>query len=224
MSNAVKGCLIQGVGYILPPKSKTHDGSGKRIKYMAEHATSLAEYARLNNGRVSASSRDELYHDPAIICDEGDIIGFGLVGQPLCVEHDIDYVIGNVVNASIHQGKVLITAQVTDPNWVRDISSGEFDYKSFSISYNFINSGSYVKSKSFREISIVADPFFENCHIEIYASKNDPKYTGDKNENIVIVKCGGEGTFFSFIKQSFLKIQNTLFQSSFGIFFYLSIK
>lgn len=175
MSAATKGCLIQGVGYIVPDRNVLYEkGTGNRIRRLNDN-TKLA---------ISASAHGEarrkaIYYDPAVMCDETELMAFGLVGKPLCVMHDTSQKIGSIVNASVCNNELLITASVTDRAWSRRISEGNFDLKSFSVSYDIKldDRGESVASKHFTEISMVDEPYYPGCHLEIYASKTEKEET-----------------------------------------------
>jgi len=139
--------------------------------------------------------RDQFYHDPAVTLSDADMDAFdGTEGSPLCVEHETKDVVGVVRHSWIGDGQdraLKIIGRISlDTERGRTIAAqvraGVF--KGLSVGYaTEIADGNKMCGKEFREISLVAEPFFPNCNIASYgvtASKhtiNNPAYNG-RNE------------------------------------------
>lgn len=172
MSAALKGCLIHGIGYVIPENDALYDPStGNRII----HLSASSKQAMAKGSHYSGSGRENIYFDPAVMCDAKELMEFGLIGKPLCVMHDIDQKIGTIVNASVVKNELLITASVTDKAWARKISQDDFDLKSFSVSYDIEldDSQDKVVKKTFTEISVVDEPYYPGCSLKIFASRGE---------------------------------------------------
>jgi hypothetical protein len=128
--------------------------------------------------------RDAFYHDPAAKLSDADLELFnGTEGAPICVEHKRGKVVGDVRHSWIGDGddrnlKVIGRIRIRDergneiPRGMelkRDIMAGR--YKGVSVGYsaelstNGKTGTTKLDSKCFREISLVEQPFFDNCHI-----------------------------------------------------------
>lgn len=124
--------------------------------------------------RASLSDPHDFYHDEAIKLRDGDVSSF--IGQNICVEHDVDFVVGTISDAWVDsQGHMRATGRVyTDSQEGRElfdaITSG--DMRSLSVNYtvpmdkNNVTYGYKVP----RELSVVKDPFFDGAEICVAAS------------------------------------------------------
>lgn len=138
------------------------------------------------------SDREAFYRDKAVVLSDENMDEFdGTEGAPLCVEHDLSDVVGKVHHAWLGDGdkralKIIARVPTHDEQGrsidrgikcVADIQAGR--YKGFSVGYGAdITTGrktgiTKVEGKNFREISLVEDPFFEDCRLshKVEASK-----------------------------------------------------
>ncbi len=139
--------------------------------------------------------RERFYNDPAIKLSEENMDQFnGTEGAPLCVEHNIKDVVGTVHHSWLGDGdnRALKIVAKIDKNSTRgkqivqDIRAGKLKGLSVGYGTELITNGktgvTTLDSKRFREISLVAEPFFENCNLSwsVSASAKNP---GFKNPN-----------------------------------------
>lgn len=142
--------------------------------------------------------RSSFYNDPAIKLSEENMDEFnGTEGMPICVEHNVKDVVGTIHHTWLGDGdkKALkITAQIDKrtkrgKEIIEDIKCGRL--KGLSVGYgadlvsNWKTGITQLNSKKFREISLVREPFFENCHLSwsVSASKEEEENLAFKNPN-----------------------------------------
>jgi len=167
-------------------------GAGKRGRYAI--VTGVA-YPKLERGagpadktvRANLSDREQVYRDPAIsLCDHDLDAIQGAEGAPICVEHETDRgVVGRVHHSWIDDpnGKraLRVTARLDVESErgrevLRDIQAGRL--RGFSVGYkNVLGSGRKVTGKTFHEISLVKEPFFDGCDLTVgvMASRQEGK-------------------------------------------------
>ena len=138
--------------------------------------------------------REGYYYDDAVRLSSNDLKKFGkqsvakicgnLAGKPICVEHDPNFVVGEVTYQWVDDyGDVRITGRVyTDTAEGREkaeqLANG--DFRGLSVGYSAgvqdgIGGTTHVGYKEFDEISICREPFFPGCEISVAASKNKKK-------------------------------------------------
>lgn len=130
--------------------------------------------------------RESFYRDPAVKLSEYDLDDIdGAIGAPLCVQHKKNDVVGFVSHSWLNNGNTLkITGRIpikdADGNdiprgqqIVADIKCGKL--KGFSVGYRNDIKNNSLHAKIFDEISLVDEPFFENCLLStaVMASKSD---------------------------------------------------
>lgn len=117
-------------------------------------------------------SRESFYHDPAVKISDANLDEWnGIQGYPLCIEHNDAVVVGEVKHTWLSDDRRLqVMARIPLPEGERvvaDIKAGK--YTGFSVGYgNDIvekDNREYIAGKRFREISLVAEPFFEGCRL-----------------------------------------------------------
>ena len=126
--------------------------------------------------------RNQLYNDPAIRLSEADIQRFKtLVGKPICVEHDEDEVVGEIHHYEVDDsGTLRVMARIfTDTDAgvraSKKLERGELNGLSVGYSAGIVPGTSDVASKSFNELTLTEEPFFDGCYVSVQASKN-PTY------------------------------------------------
>ena len=134
------------------------------------------------------NDREAFYRDPAVRLTTSDLDALdGAEGAPMCVEHDINDVVGSVHHTFIDNDdpqkgwKIMARIPLNDrgKKVVADIKAGKLN--GFSVGYR--NSIDYdgktrtnrLDSKEFREISLVNEPFFDGCNlsVSVTASKTE---------------------------------------------------
>jgi hypothetical protein len=120
--------------------------------------------------------RERFYRDPAVTLSDADLDAFnGTEGSPLCVEHDTSDVVGVVHHSWLGDGdgrslKIIgrISLDTARGRAVaEEVRAGR--YKGLSVGYSTeIDGNNHLHEKRFREISLVADPFFESCQLASY--------------------------------------------------------
>jgi len=139
--------------------------------------------------RVSTSmhDRDNFYHDPAIKLSESDLDAINRAeGAPLCYEHNRSDVVGQVHHSWLddNEGKCLQiigkipTDTARGQKIVADIKCGKI--KGLSVGYGAsLAGGNMVASKTFHEISLVKEPFFDGCDLTVgVQASSEEKETG----------------------------------------------
>jgi len=136
--------------------------------------------------------RESFYRDPAVVLSDADMEAFnGTEGSPLCVEHDRGDVVGVVHHSWLGSGedrslKIIGRISLDTPRGravAEEVRAGRF--KGLSVGYSAeIDDNGKMHEKRFREISLVADPFFDNCQLASYgvtASKGATKNVDDNS-------------------------------------------
>lgn len=128
---------------------------------------------------ASQHDRDELYNDPAIRLSEQDLKRFkSLRGKPICREHDPDVVLGHIHIEDLDEsGDLRVAARIyTDTDEGREalaqLERGELNGLSVGYTTNMIQGTRNVASKSFNELTLTREPFFEGCRVTVQASKS----------------------------------------------------
>lgn len=149
-------------------------------------------------------NREAFYRDPAIVLSDYDLNAFqGAEKAPLCLEHDTTKVVGYIHHSWIGDGndrplKIMGRIPLKDANGndtnrdvVADIKAGR--YKGLSVGYGNKMSQSRGTRKStgkiFHEISLVKEPFFENCQlssVSVLATKNPHYLSTDTRQDFEI--------------------------------------
>jgi phage head maturation protease len=147
------------------------------------------------------SDRNAWYYDEAIMLSDADLNEYnGGKGLPLCVEHNVNDVVGEVRYGFLGDGEkrsLKIWARLPtggsahQQDVIDKIKSGY--YKGLSVGYQIIpahvsasgSGGARVGKKKFVEISLVKDPFFEGCDLSwnVTASKEGIKNSDYKSKN-----------------------------------------
>lgn len=166
-------------------------------------------YPRVQQGQNTTTritsdtyNRDAFYNDPAVVLSDADLDRFqGTEGKPLCVEHNLNDRVGEVFHSWIGDGdrrSLKIFGRVSleserGRQVVADIKAGR--YKGLSVGYgtelvsNSRTGITELSDKNFREISLVAEPFFDGCHLAEYgvtATKNRNHNNGEQNSNLLL--------------------------------------
>ena len=131
---------------------------------------------------ASRGNRDQLYNDPAIRLSEADIKRFEtLVGKPICVEHDEDEVVGHIHHYEVtDDGTLRVMARIfTDTEAgvraSKKMENGELNGLSVGYTTGIVPGTTKVASKSFNELTLTQEPYFEGCYVSVQASKK-PTY------------------------------------------------
>ena len=135
------------------------------------------------------TDRQRFYRDPAVDLSDADMDAFdGAEGSPLCVEHEPADVVGSVYHTWLGDGetralKVLgrISLDTERGRTVaEEVRAGKF--KGLSVSYLAdVDDDNYLHEKKWREISLVEDPFFENCRLASYGITASKQATNNVN-------------------------------------------
>jgi HK97 family phage prohead protease len=140
--------------------------------------------------------RKLLYSDPAVRLSEADLSAFnGTEGAPLCFEHNKDDVVGHVHHTWLDDDNGLqivgrVPLNKRGENIVAEIRAGRIAGLSVSYSNGIQDNGrtKNLKSKTFREISLVRKPFFAGCDLTVgvVASAAEGKLRNNKFVLIII--------------------------------------
>lgn len=124
------------------------------------------------------NDREAFYNDPAVVLSDADLNRFnGAEGKPLWVEHQPGSQVGYIQHSWIGDGdkrslKIIGRVSMETPRGqqvVADIKAKK--YRGLSVGYgtdlvsNHHTGTTELWDKNFREISLVADPFFDGCHL-----------------------------------------------------------
>jgi len=128
---------------------------------------------------ASQKDRDALYNDPAIRLSEGDLERFkSLKGKPICREHDRSVVLGHIHGYDVDpvDGHLRVMARIfTDTEEGRQaaeqLERGELNGLSVGYTTSMYQGTTKVASKSFDELTLTEEPFFEGCQVTVQASK-----------------------------------------------------
>ena len=146
-------------------------------------------------GVAAAQATDQSsYTDPAIALTSDQLSGLSLNGLPLCLEHDKNAVIGRVLmNWVDEKGDMQIVAEIdgetSSGQQVIDlVDKGQLG--SFSVGYDVVmdEKTGNVARKEMHEISVVREPYFEGCNIQVRASKQKQ---AKENKDSVLFKQNG---------------------------------
>lgn len=124
---------------------------------------------------ASLHDRRQLYNDPAVRLSEADLTAFnGTEGAPLCFEHRKNDVVGYVHHSWLDDDNALqivgrIPLNDRGKQIVAEIRAGEIAGLSVSYGNGIEENGRTrnLKSKTFREISLVKKPFFSGCDLTV---------------------------------------------------------
>lgn len=128
---------------------------------------------------ASQHDRDQLYNDPAIRLSEADLQRFkSLKGKPICREHDPNVVLGHIHSYDVDSadGHLRVMARIfTDTEDGRQAAAqlerGELNGLSVGYTTNMVLGTTKVASKTFNELTLTEEPFFEGCQVTVQASK-----------------------------------------------------
>ncbi len=143
--------------------------------------------------KANHTDRKAFYNDPAVKLSDADLDEIdGAEGAPLCFEHDRKDVVGNVHHSWIEDGGRCLQIVGRIPlnergrKLVDEIQCGKV--KGFSVGYGTemdCPDGNWetknLTSKTFHEISLVYEPFFEDCNLTVgvlASSKTSPTAEG----------------------------------------------
>jgi hypothetical protein len=168
---------VTGVAYVVDETGAYRDdgrGGRERVKRLSPETI---RYLESRPGWMSDNAaRKVVYNDPAVRLTADYVrnhVNFGRL--PLRYEHDRGRALGRVLLGAIAPGgsDVEITAEITDPEMVASIKgSRRLPHPSFSIGYDVMLTDDWeVSGYRVNEISMVNEPFFENCHVRIFASR-----------------------------------------------------
>jgi len=191
--------------------SQRHSKNPQKWYVFAGRAYPKIQRGSNSTTRITSDTfdRDSFYNDPAVVLSDADMDRFqGTEGKPLCVEHNLNDQVGYVQHSWIGDGdkrSLKIIGRVSleterGRQVAADIRAGR--YKGLSVGYgtdlisNPRTGVTELSDKNFREISLVAEPFFDGCHLAEYgvtATKNPNHNNGDENPNLLLrVDCSKE--------------------------------
>lgn len=174
--------------------SRNQPPSGKYFVFAGRAYPGVVEGKNKTNiVRADSRDREAFYRDPAVVLSDANLDAFnGTEKAPLCLEHDTRREVGWIHHSWIGDGidralKIIGRIPIVDSNGrpinqdvVADIKAGK--YAGLSVGYgNDLSRKSgttKLAAKKFREISLVREPFFENCRlsqVKVTASKEGTK-------------------------------------------------
>lgn len=162
--------------------------------------------------KASLESAHDFYHDEAIKLRDGDVSGF--IGQNICVEHDLDFVVGTISDAWVDSmGHMRATGRVytdsTEGQQLFDaIVSGDMSCLSVNYTVPMDKNNKTYGYKVPREISVVERPFFEGAEICVTASAIRSKERSDKNPAVGVNDSCISNPLSSVPSSNGLEIQN----------------
>lgn len=128
--------------------------------------------------RAHPKNRQAFYYDPAVQLSDADMDEIdGATGAPLCVEHNKQDVVGYVHHSWLEEdkGRCLqiigrIPMNTRGKQVYEDIKAGK--YRGFSVGYGtdlkaYTDGTHRMQEKTFHEISLVEEPFFEGCNLSV---------------------------------------------------------
>lgn len=169
--------MVFGTGYIAP--NITNKSQPDKVSNETE------EIMKDENWKYDNDKRKIVYNDLAVMLSKEFLMGVDYNNLPLLIEHCNGCVVGNVLSGSFlpNERELKITAVVTEPKLRDMINSSEIEtIASFSIGYSCKILDGIVFDKKVNEFSLVSEPFFEGCDIEVFASK-ESSVEKHKNEN-----------------------------------------
>ena len=134
--------------------------------------------------RVTAhmGDRQQLYNDPAVRLSQADLERFkSLKGKPICREHDPNVVLGYIHGYDVgRDGHLRVMARIyTDSDEgiqaCEDLERGNLNGFSVGYSASMDRGSSTVSSKTFHELTLTKEPFFEGCRVSVQASLEEKK-------------------------------------------------
>lgn len=179
-----------------------NQGVGSRPRYALIKGKA---YPGLERGRhptgqvdVSPADRERFYSAPAVKLSDADLDGMdGLDGVPLCYEHNQKDRVGTVAHSWVdsEQGRCLkiwgrIPLQdaqgrpiARGHQMVADIRAGKIKGLSVGyrtpLRYDAATGTTKVASKTFDEVSLVEEPFFEGCDLTVGVLASAASATGN---------------------------------------------
>lgn len=141
--------------------------------------------------RISSLPNDpkRFYHDNATRLTTDDLDDLdGAEGAPLCVEHKGHDVVGHVHHSYLDDGDhskgwhIMARIPLNDrgKRVVADIKAGKLN--GFSVGYSNVLGGDDYRTvdyKKFREISLVNEPFFDGCKLNVSVNASSDNGTSD---------------------------------------------
>ncbi len=202
-SGAKKSAILHGVAYLLDERgmyapSELSDGSSagvRRVTRLSDETIGIL--SSKENWKADNQLRKVVYGDPAVrLSREFFQTQAKMRGKPLLFEHGPSRVLGSVRSISVEadSDEVLVTAEVTDPALVEEMKSHDsLSNQSFSIGYDVqkTEGGWDVVGYNLKEVSLVRQPFFDGCHVGIYASKSQERKDGELDVEEKNVPDGG---------------------------------
>jgi hypothetical protein len=162
--------LLHGVGYIIPPNDKLYDSEGNRIVDLSQKTHDA--YIAAGRSLADPGLRFDFYNEPAVLCTEGEFNAFHVTGKKMALHHDENRIVGQILQASVENNEVLLTASITDPEVAKKIENmGDRAARAFSIGMLVKLDGRRVIGKEFREFSIVDEPYYPGCYTRVVAGK-----------------------------------------------------
>lgn len=144
-------------------------------------------YPRVNAGKgktkkITSDLTDPMsyYHDGALQLNEQDLIDIkGTVDAPICYNHDVRDVVGSVASSRLQEDSnaLEIVASLPMDEKGRVLNSKGVDVRQeieegklrgFSVRYlTRFDKNRNVTMKTFQEISLVPEPFFDGCDLTL---------------------------------------------------------
>jgi len=177
VSTAHLSTMLAGVAYVIDEDGAySPDSSGQltRVKSLSPETINILKTNE--SWYADNDCRKVVYNDPAarlVRSYLNEQVNFN--NLPILDNHNPQKKMGRIVHGSVAPGdnRVYITAEINDPQMVCAIKgSNNLSKKSFSIGYDIqINNHWEVTGYKVKEVSVVDTPFFDNCHVHIFASK-----------------------------------------------------
>lgn len=166
----------------------------KKRNYVSFSGTAYPKVLKGNNPttevKASVGDDENFYRDPAVMLSDADLDDFnGTEGAPICVEHDreagsVGVVKHSWISDSNGRGLKVIGRVYTEDEYGNPDERGQKvakkllqgDFKGLSVGYGMgLVDNSWgttnLTSKTFRELSLCEQPFFDKCLISVAASK-----------------------------------------------------
>ena len=158
------------------------DGAGRPCIYIMGIAYPHVRHGRDNPGKISCKFHKDRshYHEPGHMLHDDEFKPLNMIGKPIQIEHGGDATnIGEIFTAKLSKDgkrRLRISAKIyTDTDYgalaKERILAG--DWKGLSIRYDthFNQDSGQIYAKEIKEVSVVKDPFFGGCTVEVAGSK-----------------------------------------------------
>jgi HK97 family phage prohead protease len=174
--------------------SSTDDDGGKSEKYFIVKGRAYPELVqganRTTEVNVDHRDRQAFYHHAAVQLSTADMDEInGAQGAPLCYEHRANDVVGVVHRSYMEDDKSLtiwgkIPLNARGKKLAAEIKAGKIT--GFSVGYGIdlaCARNKHVTGKTFKEISLVSEPFFDNCKLTLNVTMSKNPAGGDATES-----------------------------------------